>query len=129
FASANPVSTEQIMHPAAYPGDVPKNPTLPDLEVALGEGWKELEKDTLGEWYVYMVLAKAYNPQFRLYDSLALDAAEGWGGDAYSILKNEQKGQVAAFISFNWDSSADADAAFQAFSSYSNLRFGPMTAD
>ncbi len=129
FASANPVSTEQIMHPAAYPGDVPKNPTLPDLEVELGEGWKELEKDTLGEWYVYMVLAKAYNPQFRLYDSLALDAAEGWGGDAYSILKNEQKGQVAAFISFNWDSSADADAAFQAFSSYSNLRFGPMTAD
>jgi hypothetical protein len=129
FSTTQPISSEQIMHPSAYPKDVPNNPTLPDLEAALGEGWQELENDTLGEWYVYLVLAKAYNPQFRLYNSLALDAAEGWGGDAYSVLKNDETGQVAALISFNWDTTADSDAAFHAFSSYSDLRFGPVKAD
>ena len=129
FSTTNPVSSEQIMHPAAYPNDLPNNPTLPDLEVALGAGWKEIVNDTVGEWYVYLILAKAYNPQFRLYDSLALDAAEGWGGDAYSVLKNDQTGQIAAFISFNWDTTADADAALKAFSSYSDLRFGQVNAD
>jgi hypothetical protein len=129
FSTTNPVSSEQIMHPAAYPDDLPNNPTLPDLESALGNGWHEIENDTLGEWYVYLILAKAYNPQFRLYDSLALDAAEGWGGDAYSVLKNDETGQVAALVSFNWDTTADANAAFKAFSNYSDLRFGPVTAD
>jgi hypothetical protein len=75
---------------------VPDTPTLPNLAKALGEGWVELEQDTLGEWYVYLVLAKAYNPEFRLFDSLALDAAEGWDGDAYSVLTNDRSGQIAA---------------------------------
>lgn len=129
FTTTNPVSSEQIMHPAAYPNDVPNNPTLPDLEALLGPDWKETEKDTLGEWYVYLILAKAYNPQFRLYNSLALDAAEGWGGDAYSVLTNDQTGQIAAFISLNWDTSADADAASKAFRAYSDLRFGAENAN
>ncbi len=129
FTEANPVSSEQIMHPAAYPNDVPNNPTLPNLEAALGKDWVEIENDTLGEWYVYLVLAKAHSPQYRLYDSLALDAAEGWGGDTYSVLKNEQTGKLAALISFNWDTTADADAALEAFRSYSDLRFGPVQPD
>lgn len=129
FSTYQPVSTEQIMHPAAYPHDVPDNPTLPNLAKALGEGWVELEQDTLGEWYVYLVLTKAYNPEFRLFDSLALDAAEGWGGDVYSVLTNDRSGQIAALSSFNWDTTADADAAFKAFNDYSDLRFGPVTAE
>ena len=61
--------------------------------------------------------------------SLALVAAEGWGGDAYSVLKNDQTGQLAAFISFNWDTEKDAITAFEAFRTYSDLRFGMVTAD
>jgi hypothetical protein len=129
YSKTNPVSSEQIMHPAAYPDDLPNNPTLPDLETALGEGWDEIVNDTVGEWYVYLVLAKAYDPQFRLYDSLALDAAEGWGGDAYAVLKNEQTGQFAAFISLNWDTTEDAENALEAFSNYSDLRFGQVNVD
>lgn len=129
FETINPVSSEQIMHPSAYPDDLPDNPTLPDLEKALGTGWEEVDHNTLGEWYVYLVLAKAYDPQFRLYDSLALDAAEGWGGDTYSVFRNTQTGELAAFISFNWDTTSDADAAFRAFNSFSDLRFGPAQQD
>ena len=89
----------------------------------------EIENDTLGEWYVYMILAKAYNPQHRLFDSLALDAAEGWGGDRYSVLKNDQSGEAAGMVAINWDSEADATAALRAFNDYSNLRFGAMGVD
>lgn len=129
FSTTNPVSSEQILHPARYPGDVPSNPILPDLQTALGQDWVEIEKDTLGEWYVYLVLAKAYDPQFRLFDSVALDAAEGWGGDAFSILKNNETGELAAVTALNWDTAADADAALKAFSTYSDLRFGSALTD
>ncbi|MDD2521619.1 MAG: hypothetical protein PHW11_02195 [Anaerolineaceae bacterium] len=129
FTTTQPVSSEQIMHPDAYPHDLPNNPTLPDLEAALGANWVEIENDTLGEWYVYMILAKAYNPQHRLFDSLALDAAEGWGGDRYSVLKNDQSGEAAGMVAINWDSEADATAALRAFNDYSNLRFGAMGVD
>ncbi|MEL7626899.1 MAG: hypothetical protein AAGU15_08580 [Anaerolineaceae bacterium] len=129
FTTTQPVSSEQIMHPTAYPNDVPNNPTLPDLEKALGADWKEIESDTLGEWYIFMILAKADDPQYRLFDSLAKDAAEGWGGDTYSVLKNNQTGRVAMLVEINWDTEADADAAFKAFSDYSDLRFGTVGAD
>ena len=129
FSTTNPVSSEQIMHPARYPNDVPSNPTLPDLETALGQDWVEIENDTLGEWYVYLVLAKAYDPQFRLFDSVALDAAEGWGGDAFSILKKNESGELAAVTALNWDTATDSDAALKAFSTYSDLRFGSALPD
>ncbi|MDY0125683.1 MAG: hypothetical protein RBS09_05755, partial [Anaerolineaceae bacterium] len=43
FSTTNPVSSEQILHPARYPGDVPSNPILPDLQTALGQDWVEIE--------------------------------------------------------------------------------------
>ena len=129
FSTMQPVSSEQIMHPSAYPDDLPDNPSLPDLQSALGEGWVEIDNDTLGEWYVYMFLAKAFNPQHRLFDSIAQDAAAGWGGDAYSVLKNEQSGEHAAFVALNWDTEADTDAALKAFRDYSDLRFGAVGSD
>jgi len=124
FTSVQPLSSEQIMHPNTYPEDVPQYPTLPNLEAALGQGWTQIDTGNLGEYYVYLVLAKGYNPQFRLFDSLAQGAAEGWGGDTYSVLRNEQTGELAGMVALNWDTSADAKEAFEAFSSYSNLRFG-----
>lgn len=129
FTTLQPVSSEQIMHPSRYPDDLPDNPTLPDLQSTLGGDWEEVDNDVLGEWYIYLILAKSFDQQHRLFDSLALDAAEGWGGDAYSVVKNKHTGEQAAYIAMNWDTAADSDAAFRAFSDYSNLRFGLMKAD
>ena len=117
------------MHPSRYPDDLPDIPTLPDLVSILGGDWEEVDNDVLGEWYIYLILAKSFDQQHRLFDSMALDAAEGWGGDAYSVVKNNQTGERAGYIAMNWDTAADADAAFRAFSDYSDLRFGTMKAD
>jgi len=129
FTSLQPHSSEQIMHPNTYPEDVPQYPPLPNLEAVLGQGWAQIDTGNLGEYYVYLVLAKGYNPQFRLFDSLAQGAAEGWGGDTYSVVKNTETGELAGMVALNWDTSADAKEAFEAFSSYSDLRFGAKAGD
>lgn len=125
FTDMNPLSSEQIMHPDAYPDDLPQNPTLPDLSAALGDDWSLVEQNVIGEWYIYLILAKGADSKSRLYDSLAQDAAEGWGGDAYAVYENNQTGELAAVVSFVWDTPQDAEKAFEAFGSYSDLRFGP----
>lgn len=46
-----PVSTEQILHPNLYPSDKPIPVDLPDLTSALGQGWREVSRNQMGEWY------------------------------------------------------------------------------
>ena len=126
FLNQQPVSSEQILHPQAYPDDMPNNPDLPNLEAGLGDEWELVDENVLGEWYTYLVLAKGYEPQTRLHESIALDAAEGWGGDRYAVLKNKHTGELVATVSFNWDTAEDAAAAFTAFENYNGLRFGAI---
>ncbi len=124
FTDVNPLSTEQILHPTAYPDDVPQNPGLPDLSEVLGDDWSLIDENVIGEWYIYLILAKGENSKSRLHDGIAQDAAEGWGGDRYVIFENKGTGGLAAVISFVWDTPQDATKAFEAFSTYSDLRFG-----
>lgn len=128
FQSQPPVSTEQILHPGSYPEEIPNNPDLPDLATSLGQGWEVVDENILGEWYTYLVLAKGYEAQYRLQDAIALDASEGWGGDRYAVLKNESTGELTAAVSFNWDTTEDAQAALNAFGKYADLRFGTIKA-
>ncbi len=50
------------------------------------------------------------------------------GGDRYVVLRNETAGEYLITAVYNWDSSADASEALQAFRTYSNLRFGTAAA-
>jgi hypothetical protein len=95
-----PVSTEQILHPDAYPSDVPTPVDIPDLGPALGQGWDDLDVQEVGEAWLSMALA------LRMDSSDAADAAAGWDGGIYRAWSNGD--QVAVELSTVWDTPADA---------------------
>jgi hypothetical protein len=119
-----PVSTEQILHPNLYPSDTPIPVTLPDLTSALGEGWREVSRNQMGEWYTYLILARGVDANARLDDTTAQSAAAGWGGDNYVLLHNDATGQTAFVMKTVWDTANDAAEFASAFDKYATDRFG-----
>jgi hypothetical protein len=119
-----PVSTEQIMHPERYPDDKPVMVELADFTSALGDGWQEIDRSVMGEWFTYLILAKGLDSSYRLDASTASSAAEGWGGDAYVAYYNEQSSQAVMVLSYSWDTLSDADEYTSALVQYGTLRFG-----
>lgn len=122
-----PASTEQIMHPERYPEDMPVAVTQPDLTATLGSGWAKLEEGVLGEWMILNILANANDPAQRLSYNTAADAAEGWGGDFFTLYTSEA-GQPLLAVSSTWDTAQDTrDFAFS-FNSYAVGRWGTASA-
>jgi hypothetical protein len=119
-----PVSTEQILHPELYPSDKPIPVDLPDVASALGEGWKEITRNQMGEWYTYLILARAANEKARLDDTTAAAAAAGWGGDEYLVLHNDTTSSTAFVMKTVWDSTNEAAEFASSFENYANARFG-----
>jgi hypothetical protein len=97
FASP-PRSTEQILHSEKYvAGELPV-PVVPPVPPA---GWKTVTSGTLGELQTGILLGQC------VPEKEALAAASGWGGDAYSLVSDEQ-GHTGVLWSTTWD---DEDAA------------------
>ncbi len=111
-----PASSEQVIHPEKYwdekKRDEPVEIRLPDLSAALGEGWKKIGEDTLGELNVATITTKPEdNPDFSSPTALmslewSNDAAEGWDGDRY--LAYEKEGKVIVAWLTVWDREQDA---------------------
>ena len=73
-----PVSSEQIYHPPLYgSGEMPIAVTLPPISES---GFTEVASGTFGERMFRAVLSEGVAP------AQALQAATGWGGDAYRVL-------------------------------------------
>lgn len=119
-----PVSTEQILHPNLYPSDKPIPVDLPDLIASLGQGWREVSRNQMGEWYTYLVLARGADANARQDDSTAQSAAAGWGGDEYLVLHNDSTNATVFVMKSVWDTTADADEFNTTFKRYANTRFG-----
>jgi hypothetical protein len=119
-----PVSTEQIIHPEKYPNDEPIDVTLPDLLKTLGKNWREVDRNTMGEWYTYLLLADGRDASFRLEDQTAKDASAGWGGDAYIYYTNDSNDEFAMVWKSVWDTSADKEEFWQASQTYGQDRWG-----
>lgn len=119
-----PQSTEQILHPDRYPADQPKTVDLPDFSDLLGSDWRQLDENTLGEWYFYLVLAFGRDPAWRLPVSLARQAAAGWEGDRYRLYWNEASGQGLLVKRTLWEMESDVEEAWQAFEQYGQARWG-----
>lgn len=119
-----PVSTEQILHPERYPGDQPVEITLDDFTSPLGDGWEEIERNTMGEWYNYLMLSKPLSNDWALQDDVALSATEGWGGDLYLIYHQSEKDEDVLISISEWDTSTDVDEYWQAFTQYALKRWG-----
>lgn len=120
-----PVSTEQILHPERYPDDQPVLVELPDLSGVLGEGWREISNNVIGEFYTYLILAHGKEENARLREEEARNAASGWGGDNYLVYHNDDTGETIMAVKFVWDSERDSEEFSGAFQRYTSLRFGP----
>ena len=97
-----PVSTEQILHPAAFFGkrDTPATITMPALRGATSK-----YENTIGEFETRLFLFEHLRDQNN-----AVQGAAGWDGDRY-ILFNTPQGEGIAWVTV-WDSQADASEFF-----------------
>jgi hypothetical protein len=99
-----PQTTEQVLHPDRYrSGHKPQEVEVPDLKAALGGTWSEAETDVLGELGLRLALAQHLGP------AAAQLAAEGWGGDAYTLMQKAEEGPYVLLIQTTWDDAGEAD--------------------
>jgi len=105
-----PCSTEQVLHPERYlEGEPVQEMAMPDLLPALGEGWSQVRRDTLGELLIGLHLAAHLED-----DVAAWDAADGWAGDAFALWADEEGRQVLAWR-IAWDNRDEAEAFVQTY--------------
>jgi hypothetical protein len=107
-----PRSTEQVIHPAAYPGDRPARVDIPDLTGALGGDWGDLDAMTIGEEWLRAMLA------LRLDDATADAAAAGWGGGGYRAFTDGT--DVVVDLRTAWDTPQDAATFAEAVRAWSS---------
>ncbi len=119
-----PSSTEMILHPEKYPSDVQVDVPLNEVTSALGEGWEEITRNSMGEWYLHLILSAGDNAFSRLDEETAAAAAAGWAGDTYTVNWNESTSQLAVIMRSRWDSASDADEFWKALSDYGQKRWG-----
>jgi hypothetical protein len=127
-----PVSTEQILHPLKYlDRDEPVSVALPDPTAALGESWRIVDEDTLGELQTAVLLA-AFDPgegfngitgEIDLPEA-ARNAAAGWDGDQFALWENGDGGQEILVWRSVWDTPQDARAFSRALADFGNGRWG-----
>ncbi len=105
-----PVSTEQVLHPEKYTAnEVPVDVALDGsaLASALGTGWTAGTADTLGEFQLRVWLA-ARNADAGGAVPGATDAAAGWGGDRFVLLRGPGGAYALALVTA-WDTDKDAE--------------------
>jgi len=115
-----PVSTEQVMHPEKYISperDVPVVITLSDFEDILGEDWRKLGNNVLGEFQI-SVLLDGFDEE---------TAAHGWDGDTY-IAYEHTDGACGLMWFSTWDRTQDALEFADAFQAYAKARLDHMDA-
>ncbi len=119
-----PESTEHILHPEKYrAGEKPQEIAAPALDQALGDGWRKLAEDTLGEWTTYLLLGYGADAEAALEDSVAQSAARGWGGDRYQVYYQDEAERTALAAVWGWDSAQDAGQFQRALIEYLGARF------
>jgi hypothetical protein len=111
---APPQSSEQILHPEKYwdaeHADPPHAVTLPDRSAALGEGWRCVDEDTLGELgCAFLAVPRLPSPLELQFGAMGLrhPASAGWGGDRYRSYLRADGARILHALTV-WDSAADA---------------------
>ena len=114
-----PQSTEHILHPDRYlAGDMPQLVSIAPLTDTLGTGWRQLDQDVFGEFYLRQYLEqKLLAPQV---DS----AASGWGGDQYAVYWNEDTDGLVMVLRLAWDSAQDGEEFATALADYTTASYG-----
>ena len=114
-----PISTEMILHLDKYDDyEQPDSVPAPPLAETLGSGWREIDTNSNGEWYTYLIL------DHFIDEPEAVEAAAGWGGDRYTVAYNDSTGQTVAAWHLTWDTNGDLEEFVDAFQKYGDERFG-----
>ena len=95
-----PTTTEQVLHPSKYPGEVGEPVDVPDFSPTFGPDWRDHDVMVVGEVWLRALL------NLRLEEPAAADAAAGWGGGIYRAWSDGE--DVAVIMSTVWDTPADA---------------------
>jgi hypothetical protein len=118
-----PQSTEQILHPEKYlAAEAPAEVALPP-QPSLGEGWRLVDDNVLGEWMTYLILGYGADVSAQLPEDEASDAAQGWGGDHYQVYHEQSSGAAVLVARWHWDSLRDGEEFARALSAYHEQRF------
>jgi hypothetical protein len=119
-----PNSTEQIIHPEAYPENDQRTISVADRST---EAWVRMGSDTLGEARIHVMF---WNERFvpRPDDAIRTDythnLSAGWGNDqlvAYSHTTTDETGYV---WQLTWDSPAEAAEFHRGYSRMLRLKLG-----
>ena len=114
--SRPPLSTEQILHPDKYFADEePQRTTVPNLASRMGRGWTQVASNTMGEFLIRTYLEE------HLGGIQAAEAAEGWGGDRYSLLSGPEGERVLVLL-IKWDSFEDSREFFQMYEVFADIK-------
>ncbi|MEW5986559.1 MAG: Ig-like domain-containing protein [Chloroflexota bacterium] len=115
-----PQSTEHILHPDRYLAgdDVPQLVSLTPLTATLGAGWRRVDEDILGEFFLRLYLGQ------ELDEEMVDTAATGWGGDRYAVYWHEAEGNVVMVLRLTWDTAADGEEFTLAYEEYAQAVTG-----
>jgi hypothetical protein len=106
-----PISTQQILHPAAYKtGKTPSTVSLPSFDRMLGKDWTKLDENILGEFGWKEVLK-----QF-LGDDRAKTLAAEWNGDRYATYEQKETKRLMLVTRLHLDSEEHAARFFGQYS-------------
>jgi hypothetical protein len=93
-----PISTEVVMHPSRYRAGE-RVLAIPPVEVSL-DGFETYESASYGEWGFRLLLGETAAA------GKAVQAANGWGGDAYQVLYDSD--DIVFALAYKGDSEDDA---------------------
>jgi hypothetical protein len=130
-AYANPaLNTEHILHPEKYlAGEAAVEVVDEPLGSVLGEDWRMLVSDTLGEWRTFQILRSGWEFATQLPEPVSQTAAAGWGGDHYQVYVDESTDALVLSAHWIWDTQTDAAEFTQTFTDYGTRRFGAQTVE
>ena len=127
---APPATTEQILHPQKFldgEDPFPMNPI--NLTGALGNDWRLLRDDSLGEWMTFLILGYGADVATQAQEDNAKLGAEGWNGDRLAVYYNGTNDELVLAAHWHWDSSEDAEEFFEQFENYLDRRYDGLDVD
>lgn len=125
-----PQSTEQVLHPDKYlaGNDNPDIPRLLFSAKSMGEGWTEIDRNTMGQFTIESLFRKF------LPENEAVAASQGWKGDRYVVIEGPAKSPVIWVWLTKWDTEQDAARFAETYKKllpekYPKLELLPESAD
>ncbi|WP_134768391.1 hypothetical protein [Nocardioides sp. 1609] len=105
-----PTTEEQLLDPWTLLVDEDAGAVVDTPTPRLGAGEEELDSGTFGAFGWYLVLAQRLDPR------TALEATDGWGGDAY--VAYEERGRSCVRVAYRGDTPGDVDQLADALATW-----------